>query len=308
MYLVTGGGGFIGSHLVDTLVKRGERVRVLDDYSTGRRENLADTSAEVIEGDITDFETCLRAVDGVKVVLHEAAARAVGLSVSDPVTSDRVNTGGTVKLLTACRDRGVRRVIIASSSSVYGGTAPLPTSESAPVNPRSPYAVSKVSSEHYLRVFHELFGLEALALRYFNVYGPRQHPDSPYAAAIPLFVRALLKGEAPTVFGDGLQTRDFTFIDDVVAANLAAADTADAHGQVYNIAGGNSYTILEIIDALQGLLGTAADPVIADPRPGDVRASQADPSAAAADLGWRAKIQLDEGLSRTVEWIRNEGR
>lgn len=304
--LVTGGAGFIGSHLADALLARGHEVMILDDLSTGRVENLEDSRATLIEGDLCGRDTCLEATEGVEVVFHLAAARAVGLSVSDPITSDRVNTGGTVNLLTAARDNGVRRVVIASSSSVYGGVAPLPTPEDAPLFPKSPYAVSKMASETYCRVFSELYGIETVVLRFFNVYGPRQHPRSPYAAAIPLFVEALLRGEPPTIHGDGLQSRDFTFVDDVVNANLAAAQVQEAVGRPYNIAAGHQHTILDLISAIQRELGTSISPTHTPPRPGDVRASCADPSRAERELGWQAQVSLEDGLRRTIEWLKTQ--
>lgn len=307
MILITGGSGFIGSHIAEALLSRGERVRVLDDLSTGRRENIEGLRVDLFVGDIRDFRTCLAATEGVELIFHEAAARAVGLSVTDPVTSDRVNTGGTVNMLTAARDNGVRRVIIASSSSVYGGVAPLPTPEEAPVHPKSPYAVSKAASETYCRVFNELYGLETIVLRYFNVYGPRQHPKSPYAAAIPLFVERLLAGEPPIVHGDGGQSRDFTYISDVVEANLAAAAAEVANGQVYNVAAGGETTILDLIANLQKILGTDIKPEHIEARAGDVRVSRANPSRAARDLDWQARVGIEEGLERTIAWLKTVG-
>lgn len=304
--LVTGGAGFIGSHIADALETRGSQVIVLDDFSTGRRANLENSGATVVEGNVCDRETCLNATQDVEIVFHLAAARAVGLSVIDPATSDRVNTGGTVNLLTAARDNGVRRVIIASSSSVYGGVAPLPTPEDAPLRPKSPYAVSKMASETYCRVFSELYGIETVVLRFFNVFGPRQHPKSPYAAAIPLFVEALRRGQAPAIHGDGLQSRDFTFVDDVVNASLAAAEVPEAAGQPYNIAAGKQHTILDLISAIQSELGTKIDPVHTEPRAGDVRASCADTSRAEQELGWRAQVSFEDGLRRTIEWLKTQ--
>lgn len=304
--LVTGGAGFIGSHLVDALAAEGYEVKVLDDLTTGRVENLSGFSGTFIEGDICDEKTLRQATSGVEIVFHLAAARAVGLSVVDPINSDRVNTGGTVKLLTAARDNGVKRVIFASSSSVYGGMVPLPAKEDAPIHPKSPYAVSKAASEIYCRVFHELYGLETLVLRYFNVFGPRQHPKSPYAAAIPLFVEALLKGEPPVIHGDGRQSRDFTYVGDVVNANLAAAAAPVADGRIYNIAGGKEHSILELVHLLQSHIGNSTEVVHAPPRPGDVRASCADPSLAEKELGWRAQVTLEDGLHQTIEWLKTQ--
>lgn len=305
MNLVTGGSGFIGSHIVDGLLANGEQVRVLDDLSTGRPENLEGSRADLVVADVSDFSACLEATEGIEVIFHEAAARAVGLSVTDPITSDRVNSGGTVNILTAARDNGVRRVIIASSSSVYGGVAPLPTPEDAPIHPKSPYAVSKAASEMYCRVFSELYGIETIVLRYFNVYGPRQHPKSPYAAAIPLFVNALLDGRRPTIFGDGLQSRDFTYVDDVVRANLAAAKVGNATGQIFNVAAGGERTIVDLVAMIQKILGTDLEPVFEEARAGDVRASRADPGKALSELGWEAQTDFEEGLARTIEWLKS---
>jgi UDP-glucose 4-epimerase len=246
---------------------------------------------------------------GCEVVFHQAAHKAVLRSVEHPIPTDTVNTHGTLLVLQTARELGVRRFVHASSSSVYGGAAPLPTPEDAPLRPRSPYAVSKLAAEEYCRVFAELYGLETVALRYFNVYGPRQRPDATYAAVIPLFVDALLNGRAPLVHGDGLQSRDFTFVSDVVDANLAAARApADAcGGRVYNIAAGNESTLLDILRVLGELLGVEAAPEFIDPRPGDVRHSRADARAAARDLGFRAAVALDAGLRRTVDWLRSLG-
>ena len=304
-YLVTGGAGFIGAGIVDALVDRGDEVVVLDDLTTGYRENV-NPRAELVEGDVADASLVASAVAGCDAVFHQAAHRAVFRSVEHPLTTDRANVGGTLAVLVAARDAGVRRVVYASSSSVYGGAAQLPTSESAPTEPRSPYAVTKLTGEHYCRVFWELFGLETVALRYFNVYGPRQRPESMYAAVIPLFIDALASGRTAEVHGDGRQTRDFTFIDDVVAANLKAATAlSDAcAGKAYNIAGGEAYSLLDLLAVLEGILGVRAERVHTDPRPGDVRHTRADISAAAADLDHRPATGFEEGLRRTVAWFR----
>jgi UDP-glucose 4-epimerase len=302
--LVTGGAGFIGSNLADRLLADGHEVRVLDDLSTGYAANVA-SGVELIEANVADGAAVRRAVDGVEVVFHQAAHRSVFRSVEAPLDTDTANIHGTLTVLDAARDAGCRRVVYASSSSVYGGAAPLPTPETAPVLPRSPYAVTKLTGEQYCRVFAELYGLETVALRYFNVYGPRQRPDSAYAAVIPLFIDALRRGEPPVVHGDGLQSRDFTFIDDCVAANLAAAGApADqCSGRVYNIAGGRRVSLLDVLGVLSGLLGVSTEPLHTDPRPGDVRHSEAAVEAARADLGWAAKTDLDTGLSRTLDWF-----
>jgi UDP-glucose 4-epimerase len=304
--LVTGGAGFIGSHLVDALVRDGYDVVVLDDLETGFRENVH-PGARLVIGSIADADAVRDAMTGCELVFHQAAHKAVLRSVEHPIPTDTVNTHGTLVVLQTARELGVRRVVHASSSSVYGGAAPLPTPEDAPLRPRSPYAVSKLAAEEYCRVFAELYELETVALRYFNVYGPRQRPDATYAAVIPLFVDALLGGRAPVVHGDGLQSRDFTYVSDVVDANLAAAaaPAAACSGRAYNVAAGNEWTLLDILRVLGELLGTEAAPDFTGARPGDVRHSRADATAAAHDLGFRAAVELDEGLRRTVDWLRS---
>ena len=302
--LVTGGAGFIGSNLADRLVADGAEVRVFDNLSTGFRDNVP-KDATLFEGDIRDETAVRAAVEGADVVFHFAAHRAVLQSVENPLSTDLANTHGTLLVLKAASDAGVRRVVAASSSSVYGGAEQLPTPESAPLIPRSPYAVSKLAGEHYCRVWAELFGLETVALRYFNVYGPRQRPDSAYAAVIPLFTRALRTGTRPLVHGDGRQSRSFAYVDDVVEANLAAAKApADASsGGAYNIAGSRSYTLLQLLGELGRILGVEVDAEHTAPRAGDVRHSSADLTAAARDLGWQPTVDLAEGLHRTLDWF-----
>lgn len=303
--LVTGGAGFIGSHLVDALVADGSEVVIVDDFETGIPANV-NPQARLVTGSITDEELVRDAMQGCELVFHQAAHKAVQRSVERPLITDLVNTHGTLTVLKAALDSGVRRVVHASSSSVYGGSATRPTHESEPANPRSPYAVSKLAAEHYCRVFNDLYGLETVALRYFNVYGPRQRPDSTYAAVIPLFVDALLNGRPPTVHGDGLQSRDFTFITDVIAANLAAAraPAESCAGHVYNIAGGASASLLDVLRILGDALGVDPSPQFVEPRAGDVRHSQADASAAARDLGFSTRVSLVDGLRQTVDWLR----
>lgn len=306
--LVTGGAGFIGSHLVDALVARGHTVRILDDFSTGYWENV-NPAAEPLEGDVADEAAVRKAVEGAEVVYHQAAHRAVLRSVEHPLATDTANTHGTLTVLKAALDAGASRVVYASSSSVYGGAEVVPTPESTPLWPRSPYAVTKLAGEHYCRVFAELYGLETVSLRYFNVYGPRQRPDSAYAAVIPLFIDALRTGAAPTVHGDGLQSRDFTFIQDVVAANLAAASApAEAcSGKAYNVAGGRAHSLLDLLEILGRILGVEPRPVHTGPRPGDVRHTRAGVSAAERDIGHVAGVSFEEGLRRTVEWFASRG-
>jgi UDP-glucose 4-epimerase len=303
--LVTGGAGFIGSHVADALLRADHEVVVLDDFTTGYPENVP-AGAKVVRGSISDEAAVRQAMAGCELVFHEAALKAVLRSVEHPLPTDHANTHGTLTVLHVAREVGVRRVVHASSSSVYGGASRTPTPESAPLLPRSPYAVSKLAAEHYCRVFTELYGLETVALRYFNVYGPRQRPDATYAAVIPLFGEALLTGRRPVVHGDGHQSRDFTYISDVVAANLAAADAPAevCAGKAYNIAAGDTWSLLDVLRIFGDLLGVQPDTDFTDPRPGDVRKSQADASAAARDLGFRCEVPLEDGLSRSVEWLR----
>jgi UDP-glucose 4-epimerase len=277
---------------------------VLDNFFSGVRENV-NPEATLVEASVSDEAAVREAVDGIEVVFHQAAHRAVLRSVEDPITTDTANVHGTVTVLKAALDAGVRRVVYASSSSVYGGAATMPTPETAPTLPRSPYATSKLAGEHYCRVFAELYEIETVALRYFNVYGPRQRPDSAYAAVIPLFIDALRNGRAPEVHGDGKQSRDFSYISDVVAANLAAsvADAERCSGRAYNIAGGTSHSLLDLLDLLGRILGVEPRPVHTEPRPGDVRHTCADPAAASRDLGFECQVGFEEGLRRTVDWF-----
>lgn len=306
--LVTGGAGFIGSHLVESHLNDGcHELVVLDDMSTGSESNLLD-EVRLVRASVEDIDAVRKSMTGVDLVFHQAASRAVLRSVDDPIGTDRANTGGTLNVLVAARDAGVRRVVLASSSSVYGGVAPVPTAEDAPLAPKSPYAVSKLACEHYARVFHELFDIETIALRYFNVFGPRQRPDSPYAAVIPLFMEALTSGRSPEIHGDGLQSRDFTYIDDVVVANRLAAtvDATVVSGNVYNIAHGDTTTVMEVFETLRKSLACAAEPTHVAPRPGDIRRSQADASAARRDLGFACEVSVTDGLRRTVDWFLAE--
>lgn len=301
---MTGGAGFIGSHLVDSHVEDGHDVVVLDDLSTGHEGNVH-PKAELVLGDVADEEAVRGAVEGVEVVFHQAAHGSVLRSVLSPLTTDRANIAGTLTVLHAAVAAGVRRVVYASSSSVYGGAGAVPTPESAPTRPRSPYAVTKLAAEHYCRVFSELHPLETVVLRYFNVYGPRQRPDSAYAAVIPLFIDCLRRGEAPTVHGDGLQSRDFTYVSDVVAANRAAASAPGeiCNGKVYNAAGGRDRSLLELLEVLGNILDVRPTPVHSDSRAGDIRTSRADASAIRRDLGFETAVSFEEGMGRTVAWF-----
>jgi UDP-glucose 4-epimerase len=302
--LVTGGAGFIGSHLADALVARGDEVRVIDDLFSGSKENVP-LDAAFVEASVTDENSVRAAVEGVDVVFHQAAHGAVARSVEDPIATDAANVHGTVTVLKAALDAGVRRVVYASSSSVYGGATQVPTPENAPTLPRSPYATSKLAGEHYCRVFAELGGLETVALRYFNVYGPRQRADSAYAAVIPRFIATLRHRQEPEVHGDGHQTRDFSYVSDVVAANLAAATAPDdqCNGRVFNIAGGTPQSVLELLTLLGQILGVEPRPVHTEPRPGDIRNSCADASAAKRDLDFECRVGFEAGLRRTIDWF-----
>jgi nucleoside-diphosphate-sugar epimerase len=304
--LVTGGAGFIGSHLVDELVEAGHSVRVLDDLFTGSPDNV-NPAAELTVASVSDPNAVRVAVDSCDTVFHIAAHRAVQRSVENPLATDLANVHGTLTLLAAAHEAGVGRVVSASSSSVYGGADKVPTPETEPLVPRSPYAVSKMAGEHYCRVYTELFGLETVSLRYFNVYGPRQRPDSPYAAVIPLFIDALRKHEAPIVHGDGRQSRDFTFIADTIRATLAAAAAPAERcaGHVYNVAPGESHDLLELLDILGRLLDVEPKPEHTAVRAGDVSRTMADPSAARRDLGFSCEVGFEEGLRRTVDWFTN---
>jgi len=304
LFLVTGGAGFIGSHLTAALVSRGKAVRVVDNFSTGRRKNLAPVldRIELIEGDLRDREVCRRAVAGVSVVLHEAAIPSVPKSVADPETSHTANVDATFNLLLAARDAGVKRFVYAASSSAYGDTEISPKHEKIPPAPKSPYAVAKLVGEYYCRAFYDCFKLQTVSLRYFNVFGPRQDPKSQYAAAIPAFVTAVLQDRPPIVFGDGEQSRDFTYIENVIEANLLAAGAPETHGEVVNVACGQAVSINAIIRRINEVLGKNVQPTYAPPRAGDVRNSLADVRRAREVIGYEPKVTFDEGLRRSIQW------
>ncbi len=301
--LVTGGGGFVGSHLVRAFLEQGYAVRVLDNFSTGRLSNLDGVDVEIIEGDLRSYERVSTAMRDVEVVSHQGALPSVPRSIQDPLTSNAVNVEGTLNVLLAARDHLVRRVITASSSSVYGNTPGMPRTESQSTAPLAPYAVSKLAAEQYTRVAHEVFGIETVALRYFNIFGERQDPYSGYSAVIPRFIRLMLEGTAPTVFGDGTVSRDFTYIANVVDANLAAARESAAVGQVFNIACGQAHTINQLVDELNAILGTDIAPQHASPRAGDVPESLADISRARDALGYRPTVDFRTGLHRCCAWM-----
>ena len=301
--LVTGGAGFIGSNLALSLRARGHDVRLLDNFSTGHRANLEPLDAEVVEGDLRSYERVAAAVGGVEVVFHQGALPSVPRSIQDPLTSTAVNVEGTLNVLLAARDAGVRRVVFASSSSVYGDAPGMPRRESQPLAPLAPYAVSKLAAEQYCMVANRVYGVETVGLRYFNVFGERQDPLSGYAAVIPKFIRMMLDGQRPTIFGDGQTSRDFTHVENVVEANLAAAVEPAAAGRVMNIAVGSSHTLNELVSTLQGLVDSDLEPEYGPPRPGDVSESLADVSLARELLGYEPRIGFEEGLQRTIAWI-----
>jgi UDP-glucose 4-epimerase len=305
--VVTGGAGFIGSHMVASAIERGHEVVVIDDLS-GVSALPLPSEVTFLEAEINDSEAVRRALSGAEVVFHLAAKRAVSRSVEFPLETDRVNTAGTLTVLNIARDLGVRRVVAASSSSVYGGSGPLPSTEDGPVAPKSPYAVSKLAGEHYARVFAGLYGLEAISLRFFNVFGPGQRPDGLYAAVIPIFLDALRSGRKPVVHGDGTQGRDFTYVSNVVDAMwLAALAPSDAaRGNVYNVACGESHTVLALLKELMRIVDMESEIEFGDPRPGDVRDSLADVSRAKQDLGYEPKVAFQEGLEQTVDWFVNQ--
>jgi nucleoside-diphosphate-sugar epimerase len=306
LYLVTGGAGFIGSHITEALVKRGDRVRVLDSLITGRRENLSAIAGDIefIEGDIRDYPTTLRAAEGARVIFHQAAVPSVPRSVAEPALNHDINVNGTFNVLMAAREIGARRVVYAASSSAYGDTETLPKHEEMLPSPLSPYAAAKLFGEYYCGVFTRVYNLETVSLRYFNVFGPRQDPSSPYSGVISKFITTLLNGEVPVIYGDGEQSRDFTYVANVVDANLRAAEAGEATGHVINLGIGDRITLNQLLAELQNIIGSNLTARYEKPRAGDVRHSLAAISRAADLIGYRPLVGLSEGLRRTVEWYR----
>jgi len=310
--LVTGGAGFIGSNLTEALLQKGHFVRVLDDFSTGKRENLifdkAYPSPEIIEGDIRDFSACRKAMDRIEYVFHQAALPSVQRSIEDPETSNAVNVGGTLNILLAAKEIGVKRVIYASSSSIYGDTPTLPKHEEMPSNPLSPYALQKYVGEQYCRLFHQLYGLDTVSLRYFNIFGPKQDPNSLYSAVIPKFIDALIHDRPPTIFGDGKQSRDFTYIENVVRANLLAMSARRLHGEAVNVACGKRTSLNRLFNILKETLGSAQSPIYEEPRKGDVRHSLADIRKGKELINYEPTVGIEIGLKKTVDFFKKSPR
>lgn len=304
-YLVTGGAGFIGSNIAIELLRRGETVRVLDNFATGRRTNIETIldRIELVDGDIRDFWTVSEAVEGTDYVLHQAALPSVIRSVNNPLTTSAVNIDGTLNILEASRQAGVKRVVFACSSSVYGESETLPKIETMKPNPLSPYAITKLAGEQYCKVYYRLYGLETVSLRYFNIFGPRQDPGSQYSAVIPKFIRAILDGKKPIVYGDGEQSRDFTYIANAVLANLKACTSPAAPGNCYNIACGQRFTLNTLLDLLAEISGKTVNAQYVDPRPGDIRHSLADIEAAGTDLDYTVEVDFKSGLKETFKWF-----
>jgi UDP-N-acetylglucosamine/UDP-N-acetyl-alpha-D-glucosaminouronate 4-epimerase len=310
--LVTGGAGFIGSNLTEALLQRGHVVRVLDNFSTGKRENLIFdgpyASLEVVEGDLRDLDACQKAVRGIEYVFHQGALASVQRSVEDPETSHAVNAGGTLNILLAARESGVKRVMYAASSSVYGDTPTLPKHEEMPPNPLSPYALQKYVGEQYCRLFYQLYGLETLSLRYFNIFGPKQDPDSLYSAVIPKFIDALVQGRSPIIFGDGEQSRDFTYIENVVQANLLAMSAEHVQGEAINIACGEKISLNQLLNILKQILGSKQSPIYQEPRKGDVKHSLADIRKGKEIIHYEPKVGIETGLKKTVDFFKDRKR
>ena len=309
-YLVTGGAGFIGSHLVEELLRRGEKVRVLDNFSTGKRENVDPfiDRIELIEGDIRSHHIVREAVEGVDFVLHQGALPSVPRSIKDPITTNEVNVTGTLHVLDAARDAGVKRVVYASSSSVYGPDPVLPVREEMNPNPVSPYAVAKLTGEKYCHAFSKVYGLETVALRYFNIFGPGQDPKSQYSAFIPLFVVGMMEGQALTIDGDGLQAKDFTYVSNVVEANLLAAVAEGVSGEVFNVGCGASTSVNEVVGHLRNIIGAEGNITYGPARAGDVPQSLAAIDRAREKLGYEPRVLIEEGLELVALWFRKEGK
>jgi nucleoside-diphosphate-sugar epimerase len=306
-YLVTGGAGFIGSHLTEELLRRGHRVRVADNLSTGKLRNLDHlASVDFMEGDLSEMSVARRASEGMDYVLHQAAIPSVPRSVRDPIASNRANIDATLNVLVAARDAGVKRVVFAGSSSEYGDTPTLPKREDMPTAPLSPYALQKVVGTEYCRMFTRLYGFETVVIRYFNVFGPRQDPSSPYSGVISVFSTALIEGRQPIIYGDGQQTRDFTYVANVVDGVLRACEAANAAGEVINVACGTRISLNELLRVMNEIVGTKIQAIYKDPRPGDVRDSQADITKAKRLLGYTPIVSLEEGLRYTLDWCRAE--
>jgi len=306
-YLVTGGAGFIGSNIVEELVKRGHSVRVLDNFSTGKRQNIESflNSIELVEGDVRSYHIVREASEGMDYILHQAALPSVPRSIRDPITSNEVNVVGTLNILHAAKDANVKRVVFASSSSIYGETPELPKHEGMALAPLSPYAVSKLAAEKYCSVFTKVYGLETVALRYFNVFGPRQDPTSQYSAVIPKFITAMMNNRRPTIYGDGEQSRDFTFVSNVVRGNILAATTPEIAGIAVNCACHEQITLNYLVQKINNILGKNIKTEYTDPKPGDIKHSFADIEAAKRSLGYEPKVLFDEGLRITIDWYKN---
>ncbi|HHL71943.1 MAG TPA: SDR family oxidoreductase [Bacteroidetes bacterium] len=308
LFLVTGGAGFIGSNLARKILENGDRVRVFDDLSTGKMENIEGLSGDIefIKGDIRDLDAFQKAAEGVEYILHQAALPSVPRSIDDPISSNEVNVVGTVNVLVAARDKRVKRIVLASSSSVYGNTEVMPKTEELPLQPVSPYAVSKMAKEKYALSFNQVYGLPAVALRYFNVFGPNQDPNSHYAAVIPKFITAMLRGDSPTVYGDGEQSRDFTYVDNVVHGNLLACESDAAVGHAMNMACGGRYTLNFLLGKLEELMGRKANAIYTEPRRGDVLHSHAGIELARRLLKFEPQVSFEDGLAKTVDWYRQK--
>ncbi len=306
VYVVTGGGGFIGSHIAEELLRRGETVKIIDNFSTGKRENVEPFKkrAEVIEIDIADAKNLDDVMRGVDYVIHQAAIPSVPKSMLDPVKSHHANVNGTLNLLVACRDAGVKRVVYASSSSLYGDSPTLPKHEGMMPKPLSPYGAQKLFAEMYCQVFTRAYGLETVSLRYFNVFGPRQDATSQYSGVLALFIPAVLQGRRPTIYGDGLQSRDFTYVQNVVEGNLLACKVPGVGGEVFNVACGDRITVNSMLQQINKITGKDISPIYAEPRAGDIKHSQADITRAKEHLGYEPVVSFEEGLARTIEWYR----